>query len=86
MKTFEYTIKDSCGVHARPAGLLAKMAKGYTGGTAKIACNGKECEIKKLMALMGMGIKQGETVTVTVDGEGDEAFAAELEKFFGENL
>jgi phosphocarrier protein HPr len=85
MKEFQYTIKDSCGIHARPAGLLAKMAKNY-GGTAKLSCNGKDCEIKKLMALMSMGVKQGETVTVSVEGEGDAAFAAELEKFFKENL
>jgi len=27
MKTFEYTIRDELGIHARPAGLLAKKAK-----------------------------------------------------------
>ena len=26
MKTFEYTIKDELGIHARPAGLLVKEA------------------------------------------------------------
>lgn len=29
MKTFAYTIKDEVGIHARPAGLLAKKAKEY---------------------------------------------------------
>ena len=27
MKTFEYTIKDELGIHARPAGLLVKEQK-----------------------------------------------------------
>lgn len=27
MKTFEYTITDEVGIHARPAGLLVKEAK-----------------------------------------------------------
>lgn len=27
MKTFDYTIKDELGIHARPAGLLVKEAK-----------------------------------------------------------
>ena len=27
MKQFTYTITDSLGIHARPAGLLAKLAK-----------------------------------------------------------
>ena len=27
MKSFEYTVKDELGIHARPAGLLVKEAK-----------------------------------------------------------
>ena len=26
MKEFQYTVKDACGIHARPAGLLVKTA------------------------------------------------------------
>ena len=29
MKTFDYTIKDELGIHARPAGLLVKEAKKF---------------------------------------------------------
>ena len=29
MKTFTYIIKDEIGIHARPAGMLAKVAKGF---------------------------------------------------------
>ena len=32
MKEFQYTVKDACGIHARPAGLLVKVAKGFAGG------------------------------------------------------
>ena len=35
MKKFEYTINDPVGIHARPAGLLAKKAK-TMGSTVKI--------------------------------------------------
>ena len=30
MKTFDYTVKDELGIHARPAGLLVKEAKNLT--------------------------------------------------------
>ena len=29
MKEFQYTVKDACGIHARPAGLLVKVVKGF---------------------------------------------------------
>jgi phosphocarrier protein HPr len=40
MKQFQYTIKDELGVHARPAGLLVKLAKQYTSAIT-IDKNGK---------------------------------------------
>ena len=67
MKQFQYTIKDELGVHARPAGLLVKLVKGYA-STATLEKGGKTCDLRKLMALMGMGVKQGDTVTVKVEG------------------
>lgn len=85
MKTFTYTIKDESGIHARPAGLLAKKAKEFE-STVVVEKNEKAVNAEKLMAVMGMGIKCGETVTVTVEGA-DEAKAAEnLEEFFKNNL
>lgn len=56
MKQFQYTIKDELGVHARPAGLLVKLAKQYTSAIT-IEKNGKTCDMRKLMAVMGLGIK-----------------------------
>ena len=85
MKQFQYTIKDELGVHARPAGLLVKLAKQYT-STITLEKNGKTCDMRKLMALMGMGVKQGETVTVKVEGDDEEAAAAAIQKFLTENV
>ena len=85
MKQFQYTIKDELGVHARPAGLLVKLAKQYA-STITIEKNGKTCDMRKLMALMGMGVKQGETVTVKVEGDDEEAAAAAIQKFLTENV
>lgn len=67
MKEFQYTVKDACGIHARPAGLLVKVAKGFA-STATLEKAGKTCDLRKLMALMGMGVKQGDTVTIKVEG------------------
>ena len=86
MKTFEYTITDPVGIHARPAGLLVKEIKGFAGSAVTITKGEKSVNALKLMALMQMGIKCGDTVTVSVDGGDEAAVAAALENFFKANL
>ena len=85
MKQFEYVIKDEVGIHARPAGILAKEAKKYD-SVIKIHFNGKEAEANKLMAVMGLGGKSGKTITVTVEGTDEEVASKAIEKFFKENM
>ena len=85
MKEMKYTIQDALGIHARPAGMLVKVAGGFK--SAVTIDNGvKKADAKRLMAVMSMGVKQGHEVTVTVDGEDEEAAMAALEAFFKENL
>ena len=78
MKEFTYVIKEELGLHARPAGLLVKEAKKFQ--SAKTAAAGK------LIAIMSMGVKQGDEVTVQVEGPDEDAAFEALEKFFQENL
>ena len=85
MKSFEYTITDPVGIHARPAGLLVKEIKQYA-STVTVVKGEKAVNALKLMALMGMGIKQGDTVQVTVEGADEDAAAAAIEAFFKANL
>lgn len=85
MKTFEYTITDPVGIHARPAGLLVKEAKKYE-ETITVTKDDKSAEAKKLMALLGLCVVKGETVTVCVEGANEDATVIEMEKFFKENL
>ena len=85
MKTFEYTIKDELGIHARPAGLLVKEAKKFE-SECTITKDGKTKKLTQLMMLMSLGVKQGDTVTVTVEGEDEDAAVAALKVIFEENL
>ena len=85
MKTFEYTIKDELGIHARPAGLLVKEAKKYE-SECTITKDGKTRKLTQLMMLMSLGVKQGETVTVTAEGADEDAAIAGLKEFFEANL
>lgn len=82
MKTFTYIITDEIGIHARPAGLLVKEAKKYTSKIV-LSANGKSAEATKLMAIMGLGVKNGQEVEIAIAG-GDEEFAFEGMKLFME--
>ena len=85
MKSFDYTITDEIGIHARPAGILAKKAK-EDASRITITKGGKTAEAQKLMAVMSLGVKKGETVTVSAEGEDEEKAVADMETFFKENL
>ena len=86
MKKFEYTINDPVGIHARPAGMLAKAAKALDSTATIVTATGSSATASKLMALMGLGIKQGDTVSVILEGGDEEANAAVMEQFFKDNL
>ena len=79
MKSFEYTITDPVGIHARPAGVLVKEIKKYA-STVTVNKGEKSVNALKLMALMGMGIKQGDTIRVDVEGADEENAAAEIRR------
>ena len=78
-------ITDPEGIHARPAGILVKQAAGYQ-STVKIAKGEKSADAKRIFGVMGLGVKTGEEITITVEGADEDTAAAELETFFKENL
>lgn len=85
MTQFSYTIQDELGLHARPAGLLAKEAAKFK-STVTVECGAKKGDAKKIMSLMMLGAKKEHTLSFTVEGEDEEACAAALEAFLEENL
>ena len=85
MKSFYYVITDEIGIHARPAGLLVKEAKKFESAIT-LECGGKKAAATKLMAIMGMGVKTGNEVTVSAEGADEDVAIAALQEFFKANL
>ena len=85
MQQFSYVIKDKEGIHARPAGLVVAEAKKFA-GTVTIENKSKTADLKRIIAVMALCVKSGEDVIVRVDGAGEEAAAAAIEKVFRDNL
>lgn len=86
MKQFNYTITDPLGIHARPAGLLAKAAKTFPNTVIMIQKGDKEVKATQLMKLMGLGVKEGDVVTVTADGPSEENAIEVMYNTLAENL
>lgn len=85
MKQFSYVITDEIGIHARPAGLLAKEAKKFA-SKITMEAEGKSAEVTKLMSVMQLGVKKGTEVVVKAEGEDEEAAILQMETFMKENL
>ncbi|MDR1470239.1 MAG: HPr family phosphocarrier protein [Spirochaetaceae bacterium] len=85
MKEFSYTIKDPLGIHARPAGLFVKKMQEFS-SEVMVARGAEGCDAKKLLALMKLRIKTGETITLRINGADEEAAVGAAEAFLSENL
>lgn len=85
MKELKYVITDLEGIHARPAGLLVKAAKEFA-CDIKIAKDAKEMNCKAIFGIMGLGVKKGDEVTITFDGEDEESAYEALSDFMAKNL
>ncbi len=80
MIKIKYKVKNTEGIHARPAGLLAYKFK-------KLKCNviieknEKAVNAKEIFPLMSLSIKQNDTIFIIFEGE-KEAEEAEIANKF----
>lgn len=85
MKKFEHVIQDRLGIHARPAGLLTKEAGKYR-SSITVRVGGRPADGKKMMSIMMLGAKYGQTLEVEIDGEDEEAAYEGMKAFLKEYL
>ena len=86
MKQFDYAIKDPLGIHARPAGMLAKVAKGFGDTVVTVAKGGNVAKASQLMKLMSLGVKSGDVITVAAEGPAEDEAIEAVRKFIEETL
>lgn len=85
MKELKYTITDPEGIHARPAGLLVNKAKKFA-SEVKIGKDNKMVDAKRIFGVMGLGVKTGMEITMTFEGQDEEAAYKALDEFFKTEL
>ena len=85
MKEFEFVVTDPQGIHARPAGLLVKEAKKFESNIS-VFKGARKGALQKIFTVMALGVKQGETIKVQVEGADEEQAASTVEAFLKENF
>ena len=85
MQEIKYTITDEMGIHARPAGLFVKEAATFP-CSVTIEKDGREVDAKRILGVMGLGVKCGQEITLRCDGEKEAEAIEALEKFLKKNL
>lgn len=85
MKEFTYTITDPQGIHARPAGIFVKEAAQFP-CSVTISKDGKEVDAKRILGVMGLGVKCGMEIVLKTDGEKEEEAMEHLSTFLKENI
>ena len=85
MRTFMYTIKSPVGLHARHAGLLVKETSRYQSDVT-VSKGDKTANGKGILSLMGLGVRQGDVIEITLDGPDEQAAAPRLKAFLWTNF
>ena len=67
----EAVVVPEAGLHARPAALFVKEAKGY-GSDIVVIKDGREANAKSSLKLMTLGARHGDTLLIRAEGEDEE--------------
>lgn len=85
MVTFTCRISDSQGLHARPASMFVKEAEKLT-ARVTVKKGEKSIDAKKIFAVMGLGVKQNDEITIFLEGEKETEEAKIFEEYIKNNL
>ncbi len=80
MRNFMYTIKIPVGLHARHAGLLAREI-GRIQSAVTVSKGDRTANGKSILGLMGLGVKQGDVIAVSLEGPDEDAAGLRLKAF-----
>ncbi|MBF4803660.1 HPr family phosphocarrier protein [Lancefieldella rimae] len=79
MLTEKYTLTDPMGLHARIATEIAKTVH-QCKSHITVHFNNIESDARDVIGLMALDIREGETLTVTIDGSDETKASASLKE------
>lgn len=78
-------IQNQAGLHARPAAMFSQKATSFK-SNIMILKDGKTANAKSIISVMGLGVKKGETILVTIEGSDAAEASTALQKMVAEKF
>ena len=75
----KFIVTDEAGLHARPATKLVNAASKFTSDLS-LVYSGRSVNLKSIMGVMSLGIRQGAEITIIANGDDAEQALAEIEQ------
>ena len=79
MKQITVQVIDPVGLHARPATVAVSAASKFK-CEVNVAFKGREVNMKSIMGVMSLGIPTQSEITITCEGEDEEAAIVAIEE------
>lgn len=79
MKQITVTVIDPVGLHARPATVAVNAASKFNKCDINVSFKGREVNMKSIMGVMSLGIPTQSEITITCNGEDEDAAIAGIE-------
>ena len=81
MITKDYTIPFPEGLHARPATALIRLTKQFK-SVFHLKKGSTVIRLNSMLNILSLGAKNGETISVIVEGEDESGAATAIDEFF----
>jgi phosphotransferase system HPr (HPr) family protein len=88
MRADEIEVRNSSGLHARPAALFVKTAARFTSAVTvqNVTTGAAPANAKSILAVMGSGAARGHIVRLTADGPDEDQAITALHDLFASGL
>lgn len=78
-------IRNKAGIHVRPSGVIMNEISTFS-GQISLKHGDTTVEISNIMALLSLGLVQGDRIEIIVEGGDEEAEADKLRELFQRNF
>ncbi len=85
MRTFSVTIENPVGLHARPASVLVKTAKGFVSNIT-IFKDTKRANATSILSVLSLGANNGSSLVFEITGQDEEEALSTLKQMVEEYL